>query len=92
MFSSVKYCFFPCIYLQIEYDKQCGEDNECDTGLTLKVLPLTDSGHIVTGRDRHLDVKVGLLNMGENAYNVILDVRLVGNFSLSIQMKDTTGL
>ncbi|KAL4222565.1 integrin [Mactra antiquata] len=74
----------------IQYDKQCGTDNVCQTGLGLKVLPMTDSGHIVTGRDRYLDVKVGLINMGENAYNVILDVNLFGNFSLSIRTHSTT--
>ncbi|XP_053373891.1 integrin alpha-2-like [Mercenaria mercenaria] len=75
----------------IQYDKQCGDDNKCDTGLTLKLLPLTESGHIVTGRDRNLDVRVGLLNNGENAYNIIMDVVLMGNFSSTIRTKDTFG-
>ncbi|XP_060600943.1 integrin alpha-2-like [Ruditapes philippinarum] len=75
----------------IQYDKQCGEDNKCDTGLQLKVLPLTESGYIVTGRDQSVDVKVGLLNNGENAYNIIMDVVMLGNFSSTIRTKDTFG-
>lgn len=71
--------------LQIQYDKQCGADNFCDTDLELRVLPLTDSGYLVYGRDKHLDVQVGLYNGNENAYNVIIDVEIAGNISSTLR-------
>ena len=78
-------------YFQIQYDKQCGEDNTCETGLTMKLLPLANGGeYIVSGKDRNLEVKVGLMNAGENAYNIIVDVTVAGNLT-SIRSPETTG-
>ena len=74
-----------CLYLQIQYDKQCGKDNFCDTDLELRVIPLTDSGHLVYGKDRNLDVQVTLYNAKENAYNIIIDVDVEGNISSALR-------
>lgn len=74
----------------IQYDKQCGSDNICETGLSLKVVPLTSRGYIVAGQDRYLDVKVGLINNGENAYNIIMDILIAGNVS-TVRIHDTEG-
>lgn len=68
--------------LQIQYDKQCGDDNICDTGLTMQINPITTrSGYIISGETRRLEVKVDLGNAGENAYNIILDMQIYGNLS-----------
>ncbi|KAH3720452.1 hypothetical protein DPMN_063351, partial [Dreissena polymorpha] len=65
----------------IKYDKQCGPDNVCDTRLSLQVRPVSNSDHIVMGKDTHLGVEVSLGNENENAYNVIIDVTVYGNSS-----------
>lgn len=81
------YTLFNCVLfvLQIQYDKQCGTDNFCDTDLELKVVPLTDSGYLVYGKDRNLDVQGSLYNARENAYNIIIDVEVAGNISSALR-------
>lgn len=79
------------LIFQIQYDKQCGTDNFCDTDLKLKIVPLTESGHLVYGKDRNLDVQVGLHNALENAYNVIIDVEIEGNISSTLRTIPLTG-
>ena len=77
--------------LQIQYDKQCGEDNICDTDLAMVVKPLVATeGYIIAGETKRLEVKVDLSNIGENAYNLILDMEIHGNLSSeSLRTKDT---
>ena len=77
--------------LQIQYDKQCGEDNICDTDLAMIVKPLVATeGYIIAGETKRLEVKVDLSNIGENAYNLILDMEIHGNLSSeSLRTKDT---
>ena len=56
------------------------------------VKPLTvTQGYIISGETKRLEVKVDLSNVGENAYNIILDMRVYGNLSTEILRTLDTG-
>ena len=78
--------------LQIQYDKQCGDDNFCNTSLTMNIKALTTvPDYIISGETKRLEVKVDIGNIGENAYNVLLDMQIYGNLSTEIIRTQDTG-
>ncbi|XP_066259605.1 integrin alpha-PS4-like [Euwallacea similis] len=52
--------------IQIPYSHGCGDDNQCDTELSIKLQ--TDSDKLTLGLDKHVDLKVITNNNGEPAY------------------------
>ena len=57
----------------------------------MKVKPVTaNGGYVISGDNKRLEVKVDLGNLGENAYNVMLDMLIYGNLSTEeIRTQDT---
>ena len=57
----------------------------------MKVDPVTAiGGYVISGDNKRLEVKVDLGNLGENAYNIMLDMLIYGNLSTEeIRTQDT---
>ena len=52
---------------------------------------INDGQYILTGQDKFLEVKVGLFNEGENAYNIVIDIVVVGNLSSAVRTHEVAG-
>ena len=58
----------------------------------MKIKPLIASGgYVISGDAKRLEVKVDLGNLGENAYNIMLDMLIYGNLSMEELRTQDTG-